>query len=168
MANITAATKSFHFSYRFAVQIDGVTRGTFATCSDIQISTEDIEHFEGGSMRAYKAPGRITVDDVTLERGVIDNDSDLYNWFKEVADAAIDSPLGAGIGTGIGLDDEAFKRDVDIVQLSRSGVEKRRIRLRNAYPKSVKLASFDNSSDEVTMENVVLRYDFPEEIPVQV
>jgi phage tail-like protein len=161
------AATTFHDSFRFIVQIEGVTRAKFRSVSEITMTHEDIDHWEGGRAIAYKSPGRVTVDDVTLERGVIDNDDDLYFWFITTTDVNVDSPLGAGIGTGLGLDDEAYKRDVDIVQLKRDGTPRKRIRLVNAYPKTVTLGSMNNEEDAKTIESVVLRYDYPRVIPVQ-
>lgn len=144
-------TKYFDKKFLFRVEIDGMEEAKFKSCSEIGFEAGDVEHWEGGVVIAHKEPGRITVPDVTLERGRANN-GELYNWAVETVNMA------AGVGTV----EEEFKRNLDVVQYDRAGKERRRWRLNNAYVKSWKLLGWDNTTDEVVIEQCVIRYDYPE------
>jgi phage tail-like protein len=110
-----------------------------------------VEQWEGGVLISNKAPGRLTVDDITLERGAT-QDEDVYNWFLSMADASAHA----------GLVDEDYKRTVEIKQLDRDNNTLRTWRLNNAWPKRFVAGAWDNGADENVIETLVLAYDYPE------
>jgi phage tail-like protein len=71
-------------NFRFLVEIDGITQGSFSEAT-IPDSTQDpIEYREGDeSPTARKIPGLIKYGNVTLKWGITDS-MDLYNWRKLV------------------------------------------------------------------------------------
>jgi phage tail-like protein len=73
-------------NFRFLVEIDGITQGSFSEAT-IPDSTQDpIEYREGDeSPTARKIPGLIKYGNVTLKWGITDS-MDLYNWRKLVED----------------------------------------------------------------------------------
>ena len=143
--------KAFDKKFLFRVEIDGVESAAFKSCSEIGFEAATIEHWEGGRIIPHKEPGRITVPDVTLERGQ-SGDVDLYNWALETAN------LAAGVGTV----EEDLKRGLDVVQYDRAGNEKRRWRLHKAFVKKFVAGSWDNSADDFVIEQIVIVYDYPE------
>ncbi len=139
----------FHAKFKFTVEIDEVVRAAFRTCSELSAEIAKIEQSEGGALTPNKSPGRVTFTDITLERGATD-DFDLFTWFRQTVNAS----------ANVGQDDPTFKRDVDIVQQSRSGAEVRRWNLVQAWPTKFVAGEWDNEADENTIESITLTYDY--------
>lgn len=146
---VIGTPRNYHAQFKFVVEIDGIASAAFQTCSELAAEVADREQWEGGSMIADKQPGRLTVDDITLERGAT-TDRDIYEWFRQVANAAANA----------GLSSPGFKRNLDIVQQDLDGSELRRWRVYSAYPKRFVGGAWDNDSDDNVMETVVLRCDY--------
>lgn len=142
--------RTFHHKYRFVVEIDGVAEAAFQKMGELSAETAEVTYFEGGSLIPVKAAGRVTFADLTLERGAVTEDSDLYDWFREVTDAAANA----------GLNDPDYKRTLDVVQLDRTGAEVRRYTVYNCWVKTYVAGEWDNESDEVNMEKVTLAFDY--------
>lgn len=147
--SIIGRPRHFHTKFKFQVEIDGLGSAAFQSCSELQVDVAKIEYYEGGVIRPYKEPGRMNVPDLTLERGVTEN-SDLYNWMLDTVNAATNSGLRA----------DDFKRGAYLVQLDRDNEVLRRYQLYNLWPMSFTAGAWDNNSDELTMEKVVLAYDY--------
>jgi phage tail-like protein len=157
---INGAAPTYHQSFRFFVEIEGVTRLRFKNCSELASEFETIEHYEGGVAIPNKTAGRMTFDDITLERGVVTGDFDLYEWHLQAGNPSISAPQGPGIGTGVGAGNGGYKRNLSIVQLDIDGSELRRWRVYGAWAKRFVVGAWDNDADEVTIESVTLTYDF--------
>lgn len=151
MAQIGEQRKLEH-KWRFTVEIDGFASAHFNKCSALEFEIAKVEHWEGGNIIPHKEPGRVTVSDLTLDRGV-GLDRDVYNWAKEAADF---------VRNGGGLPEE-LKRNVEIVQRDRAGNEVRRWAVYNAWPQKFQAGEWDNNSDEVVIEQLVLCIDYFEE-----
>jgi len=146
--SVLGEVKRFQHKYLFLVEIGDFDRAEFKSCSELSAEIAKIEHWEGGSLIPYKEPGRITFTDVTLEAGVTIS-RELYDWFKEVADAVADS----------GYIVPEFKKDVDIVQLDRDRSRIRIWTLLNAWPTKFVAGEWNNEEDGVVIESVTLTYD---------
>jgi phage tail-like protein len=141
--------------WNYNIEKDGVVIAKMRTCSEVNWDAQDINVDEGGNPLTHKEPGKIEVTDVTLERGVgVDED------FHTEAQKTIDfGKLG-------GLTVENLKSDYDIVDLDRDGTELRRVTLFNSYVKQYSFGDWDASANEVTIEKIVLRYDFPQKASI--
>lgn len=157
--SITTENVDFHDAFKFVIEIEGVVRAAFKSCSALAGEFEVIEHREGGRDITYKSPGTLSFPDVTLERGVLDDDDDLYDWWLQISNVAVDSPLGGGLGTGVGAADDTFRRTVDIVQLGRDKTPRKRWRLFRAWIKRFQAGEWSDANDKV-MEQVVLTYEY--------
>ncbi|RJS14145.1 phage tail protein [Corallococcus sp. H22C18031201] len=146
---IIGQPRSFHKRFKFLVEIDSVSSAGFQKCSELSVEVANVQYFEGGSLIPNKSPGRLTVSDVTLERGAT-QDHELFDWFQDVVHTA----------SGLGLPDILYKRNLDIVQQDRDGTTLRRWSLSRAWPVKFVAGEWDNESDEVVIESVVLTYDF--------
>lgn len=144
------ADRSYENKFAFRVEIDGVTHAGFVDCSEFKRVMGDVEIREGGSLTAQKTPGLMNFEDITLQRGAVTEDSDLYDWAEQCADAA----------TGFGEVDFDYMRTVDIVVLDRDDSVKRRLRLYQCYVKEHGWDGWDNNADEKTLERLVLRYRY--------
>ena len=140
--------------FRFVVTVGaldalGLLRARFRTCSELAAEAAKSEIFHGGSIIPYKAPGRVTMTDVTLEQGAT-AEGRLFGWFAQ-------STFARGIG---GTDGFLFKRPVAIVEQNRDGSTLNRWHLANAFPIRFAAGEWDNESDDFTITSVVLTYDF--------
>jgi phage tail-like protein len=91
----------------------------------------------------------MTFADVTLERGAT-QDRDLFDWFQNVAI----------VSSGLGLTDDYYKRNLDIVQQDRDGTTLRRWSLTRAWPVKFVAGEWDNDADENVIESVTLTFDW--------
>lgn len=150
-------TKNLHHKHRFVVEIDGFKSAAFSECSGIEWTVGVVKHREGGAVLANKSPGLVEVTPIVLKRGV-SSDIDCFLWMTSVVAMA-----AAGVGAkGVGLADGKYKRNGDIVQLDNDGTELRRWTFRGAWPTKFKAAEWDNSKEEVQIEELTLEYDFPD------
>lgn len=154
---VKGTPRSFDKKFAFIVEIEGIKVAKFTTCSELSFELAKVEQFEGGALTANKSPGRMVFTDITLERGVAYGDYDLYDW----------ALLTANASKNAGLEDDEYKRPVDIIQLSRMGVPRRRYVLDGAWiTKFVASAGWDNNADENVLESITLTYDVFNRIPV--
>jgi phage tail-like protein len=147
--SIIGAPRTFHKRFRFLCEVDGLASSGFQKCSELSVEVANVQYFEGGSLIPNKSPGRLTFADVTLERGAT-KDRDLFDWFQDVAITS----------SGLGLPDNAYKRNLDIVQQDRDGTTLRRWSLTGAWPVKFVAGEWDNEADENVIESVTLTYDF--------
>ena len=64
----------------FHLEIDGISAGNFVSCSGLGAKVEVLEYAEGGAEEPVRLRGRVTFDNIVLERGVV-RSRDLYEWF---------------------------------------------------------------------------------------
>lgn len=145
---------NWYKKYSFIVEVDGVARAAFTTCSELRIKIDTVAYREGGRLHAHKSPGLVEFPPITLGRGVTD-DFDLYSWIRDSYDAAA--------GTGMVTPD--LYRTLDIVQLDRDGSEKERYRVYAAYAAEYAAGDWDNNSNETRMEELVFECDYWERVP---
>lgn len=146
--------RSYHKKFAFVVEIEGVEFAGFNKCSELEAEIAKIEQYEGGALTPDKSPGRVTVSDVTLERGAT-QDTDLYAWWQDVVRISANS----------GLIDNLYKRDVEIVQLDRDGTVLRRWSLTGCWPTKFVAGAWDNDADENVIEMLTLTLDAFDLIP---
>ncbi len=143
-----AQPRTWYKKYSFIIEIDGIARAAFKSCSDLRVNAETVAYREGGRLNAHKAPGLVEFPPITLERGKTD-DFDLYNWFKDTFDAAS--------GTGEVTPD--LYRTFDIVQLDRKGNSVERYTVYDGWCQQYGAGDWDNDASEVAMEQVVIECD---------
>lgn len=138
----------FYERFNFIIEIDGIRRAAFNSCSELSVEVGKVELREGGRSIPHKKPGLQNFTDVTLGRGATP-DRDLYEWMEQVAKMT----------TGVGEIADSYKRELDIVQVDRNGAERRRWTLTKAFPLKFVAGEWDATSEEAVMEQVVLTYD---------
>lgn len=147
---ITGIVKTYDKKFRFTVLVDGFVSAGFSKLSGLKGTVNKVEHYEGGAMLPNKSAGRANFEDLTLERGATRSNLDFYLWFKMVLNAPADA----------GLKDVAMKRHLDILQRDRDGEIVKRWSVIGAWPTSFTAGEWDNNSDDVVIESLVLAYDF--------
>lgn len=148
--SIVGSVKSFDKKFLFQVAIDGFTSASFSKVSGLKCSVGEIKHKEGGTLMPNKSAGMLEFGDLTLERGATRSDLSAYLWFQQVANAPAD----------IGLKDVAYKRHLDIIQRDRDGEILKRWTVFGAWVKEYEAGEWDNNSEEVVIEKIVLAYDW--------
>ena len=137
--------------WKFHVNIDGINEepATFSKAGPLQAEAAVLEHHAGGAYIPYKAPGKGSFPNITLERGLTDN-RDLYEWFEQVVDASANFGLDAGL----------CKRNMTIVQEDRKGIAAVSFRIWQAFPVVFVAGDWDGSANEFSIESVELAYDY--------
>jgi phage tail-like protein len=146
MPSVIGQPRRFEDKFKFLVEIDGVTSAGFARCSALEVEIEKIEYREGGVLVPYKAPGLGNISDLTLERGAVYNDTDLWDWFKSVVNTR----------TNTGAAEDLFRRNLDIVVLNRDNTERYRWRCFDTWPMKFTAGDWDADASEHTITSVVL------------
>ncbi len=146
---VVGTPRVFQKKFAFIVEIERIASAKFTKCSEISAEIAKVEQHEGGSLTPDKSPGRVTVTDVTLERGVANGDSDLYSWWLDVVRISANS----------GLPTPFYKREVDVIQLDRDQTTLKRWILDGAWPTKMVVGEWDNDADENVIEMTTLTYD---------
>lgn len=139
---------SYHKKFKFIVEIDDFASSAWTKCSELKMEIAKIEQWQGGALIPNKSLGRVTFTDVTLERGVT-QDENCYDWMLNCADVVKNS----------GLVDDEYKREVDIIQQDRDNKSLRKWGLEQSFPIAFSAGEWDNTSDENVMESVTLTFD---------
>lgn len=138
--------------FRFILEIDGFARAGFMECTGLERTTEVAEYREGGDNETpKKSAGLSKFGDVTLKRGQVldEGQNDFYNWAQEVHNV---SSLG---GT-----QRDYRRDVDIVQFERGGLEVARWRLHESWPNRFKpFGDLNALGNDNSIEELVLAHE---------
>jgi phage tail-like protein len=143
---------------KFLVQTSDLTFAAFQSCTELSVEYAKIEYHEGGAIIPMTIPGRATYTDVTLSRGTSPF-LDFHNWALRVGDASLNGPDGM-IG-GYGQKNPVFKADdLAIQQYDLDNVLLREWVLVGAFPQKYTAGDWDNSVDEVVIEQLIITYDY--------
>lgn len=142
---VVGEPRHFHTKFKWQLEIDNIGRCQFNKCSELKVDAAKIEYHEGGTIAPYKEPGLLTFADLTIERAVV-YDAELYRWFVDMARAAANS----------GQPSPQFKRGGYLIQYDRDNSPLRTWQLYETWPASFTAGSWDNGSNEMTMEAMTL------------
>ncbi|WP_083441820.1 phage tail protein [Nitriliruptor alkaliphilus] len=129
-------------SHIYQVECDGITLAQFQEVSGISVERQVIEHratLPGGQEVIKKEPGPIKFGDITLKRGVTDDDQ-LYEWIDQVVKGDITSA----------------RRNGSIVQYDTMFAEIKRWNFINGWPSKWEAPSFKANANEISVESVTL------------
>jgi phage tail-like protein len=146
--------------HQFLVMVDNGWSAAFQKCSELSNELAKIEYWEGGSLIPWKVPGRMTVADLTLERGTSQS-LKFYNWMLQTAN--VSGLLNSGYTRGSGDLTPNYMKDLKIFQLDRDGSMSsapRIWRIKNAWVQKFVAGDWDNTADEVVMETLTLTFDY--------
>jgi len=127
--------KSLYQNWQFAIEVNGFDVALFRKGTEPKTEFEEVAFAPAGSMFDQKVAGRVKFDDITLEKGVLQDGSDTsaLDWIKQEVD------VNAVTGQ---LPDE-YMRDTDIVRYDRAGQETRRWTLHGAW---IKVLEYDDQT----------------------
>jgi phage tail-like protein len=121
-------------SFRFAVEIDGMTFSKFREVHGLSSAVDVVEYSDGtGSGFAQKIPGRTKFSNITLKWAMTD-DLTLYEWHAKILDGQID-------------------RRMMLITLSDStGAAITRWEIKNAWPCKYEAPDLNAESSDVAIE----------------
>lgn len=133
--------------FRFLVEIDGFAKAGFHKCSGLEAKIETRKYRDGGdSNQFHKGPGTTDFSDITLERGMSE-DEDFVTWFKQTSN--IDD---ATVSTNP-------KRNLAIILQDTDGSEVKRWNVYGAFPNTYKFDELDAESNDNMLEYLTLTID---------
>jgi phage tail-like protein len=128
-------------SFRFRVEIDGLTRAGFREASGLDTTTDVIEYREGAEPATIrKLPGLTKFSNITLKRGVTDDD-ELMKWRQQVMDGNI------------------VRKSGSIVVMDQDGKEKLRWNFQEGWPTKWTGPSFNATGNEVAIETLEIAHE---------
>lgn len=128
-------------SYNFYVEWNGILHAGFRQCTGLTASQNMGEYREGTdppTMR--KLPGLNTYGNITLHRGITSN-AELWRWRERVMKGNLD------------------RREVSIVLLDQTGIEKIRWNLSNCLPVTWTAPDMDATTDGAAIETLELAHE---------
>lgn len=133
-----SAVKPAAIAFLFQVLIDGKPEGDFSAVEGISLRVEPYSYQEGGKNDgAHVLPGQGTVGEVTLRWGIMHRDT-LLTW-------------AASVNAGKG-----FRRNVQVLMLTRSGDVHRSYTLEGAWPLEWKASTMDSGDSRIPVEELRL------------
>lgn len=132
-------TDFYKNAFCFEVVVEGFdsVNQAFTRCSGIVSTSEPMEYMQGTDAYVRKNPGRVTFEDVTLER-VYNGLDDFYTWRKEIENGA------------------TTKYAVQIYMKDRQGQDVRHMTLIQAWPIRWELPELDASGSGPATERITL------------
>ncbi|HEX6289747.1 MAG TPA: phage tail protein [Herpetosiphonaceae bacterium] len=129
--------RKVYSTYRFMVEIKGITEAAFSECSGLQAETEIFEWQEGGRNGfTHRLPGRTKFSNLTLKRGIAS--AELWNWFNS-------SRLG-----------KVKRYDISIILCGYQGYPEVRWNIADAVPIKWNGPTFKADANEVAVESIEL------------
>ena len=125
-------------SFRFRVEIDGITQGNFNECTFGETSTEVVEYREGTDpVHSRKLSGQNKYGNITLKWGITDS-KELFDWYKTIQDrGAVDN-----------------RKNIAIILVDEAGGDKVRWELQEAWPMKYKPTDFNAKNNDVAIETL--------------
>lgn len=128
-------------NYKFAIEIDGITEGSFSKVSGIgaEIQIDDVD--EGGmNYSTHKIPVRVKYSNITLEKGITKS-KELFQWFSQSCEGIIK------------------KRDFSIILSDNGGETIRRWNFTQGYPVRWEADGLDAQGSEILLERMEICYE---------
>ncbi|NUP12883.1 MAG: phage tail protein [Polyangiaceae bacterium] len=153
MPPIEGKPRRYNKKFLFGIEIDDIEVAWWSKCSEIKPEVGVVTQPEGGGIlvEENQSLGKVKWPPVTLEVGRTEND-ELYQWWVLCNDSS----------SNTGAVDDAYKKNVAIVQKDRDGSEIGRWNLYDAFPSSYGGGEWDASAEENVQESVVLTYRYAE------
>ena len=129
--------------FYFSVDIGDFTDLPFQEVSGLDVETEAIEYRHGNSpvFSAIKMPGMMKFADVTLKKGVFNEDNEFYNWISEISLNTV-----TRVTVVIRLLDEEGNPAVTWT-------------LQNAFPLKVTPTDMNSTGSEAAIETIVFSHE---------
>lgn len=155
-----AQATDFIHSFRYQVVADaGAPAGEifdpqagFSNITTPEMNAEPAEYKEGIHTFPRKYPGAPTVTNITMQRGVVKNESRFYDWMKQVVN-------GGEYRTDLEI--RVFHReDFGEVENADRGTPSKIVRLFNAFPSRAKpVGDLDAVTSDVSLREIDVEFE---------
>ena len=132
-------------TFSFALEVQGIVKAFFREADGFSNETEVIEHKQqgkDGKTTIMKLPGTSKWGNITLKRGITDDD-ELWKWRKKVLDGDI---VGARV-------------DGSIVGYNDKGTEMIRYNFVRGWPAKWQATGMNATSNEVIIESIEIAHE---------
>jgi phage tail-like protein len=144
--------QSLYQNWQFAIEVNGFDVALFKKGQEPKTEFEEVAFAPAGSMFDQKVAGRVKFDDLTFEKGSLQDGSDesARDWIRRQVD----------VNTGTGGLPADYMRDVDIVRYDRAGNETRRWTLHGAWIKTLEYDELEGGNTDNTIEKLSLCFQY--------
>jgi len=144
--------KSLYQNWQFSIEINGFDVALFKKGQEPKTEFEEVAFAPAGSMFDQKVAGRAKFEDLTFEKGVLQDGSDsaARDWIKKMVD----------VNAATGQLPDSYMKDVDVVRYDRSGSETRRWTLHGAWIKTLEYDELEGGSSDNTIEKITIAYQY--------
>lgn len=144
--------KSLYQNWQFAIEINGFDVALFSKGQEPKTEFEEVVFAPAGSMFDQKVAGRVKFEDITLEKGILQEGLDIAAliWLK----------LQVEVNLVVGGLPDTYMRNVDIVRYNRMGIETRRWTLHGAWIKALEYDELEGGNTENTLEKMTICYQY--------
>ena len=129
-------------SFKFKVQIDGITRAGFREVSGLDAATDAVDYREGDEVVMRKLAGLQKYSNITLKRGITD-DKDLWTWRSKVMDGKI----------------KDARKNGQIILLDDEGKEAAEWTFTDGWPAKWTGPSFNATANEVAIDTIEIAHE---------
>ena len=140
-ANKADSGQPYIASHRFLIEIDGITVGSFKQMGGLSSKQDVVEYKLGGDKSVRRKPGRVTFNNITLEKGFTD-DTALADWRQAIVDGKDERKTGA------------------IVFLNADGSEALRYNFFRAWPVNWEGPSLNAGGSDTAIEKIELAVEW--------
>lgn len=135
-------------SFRFTVEIDGISRGGFNEVSGFEMTVDVVEYREGDDLRntPRKLPGLTKYGNITLKWGMV-GDMEMMAWLNTVA------PSDQAPPTGI------ERKNMTISMIDDTGANGPQWTVINAWPVHYELPQLNALGTEVAIETLEICHE---------
>ena len=129
-------------AYQFVVRA-GLSQISFSEVSGLTVEREKIEYRGRASKEISKIsmPGMAKNSDITMKRGVVVGDNELYEWFNTAAIS------------------QTERRDLTISLLNEALIPTMTWKVKNAYALKVEAPTLKADGNEVAIETIVIAHE---------
>jgi phage tail-like protein len=132
-------------SYKFQIEIDGLTIAQFREVGGLSMEIQVIEHKEnkpGGIPVLKKIPGHAKYGDISLKRGKT-NDKAWWDWIKLVKEGKVDEA----------------RRNGSVVMYDYINGEQSRFNFINGWPSKVSVGNLQAGGNDVAIEECTIVHE---------
>jgi phage tail-like protein len=132
-------------SSNFAVEIDGISAGSFMSVEGIGMETDVIRYREGNDDELMRLTNGISQGGPIVLRSVFDpDDSSMWDWYQYT------------------IDQEAERRAMSIIFFDKGNTEAHRFNFFECWPSAYYLEPLDAQKSDVNVEVVVIQFEWME------
>jgi len=143
-------------NFRFSVTVAGQLSGAFQKVSGIKKNVEVVEYREGDDPPwTRKMTGQQSFDNVTLERGFVEANGELWEWM-ELTEQSEGANTKADAKDGVPAE---YAKDIIIEAKNKLGTVVRTWTLKSAFPVEYTVGDLDASSNDVLINTVSFAYE---------